>query len=73
MSKCRKQNAGHIHDIEIDNKITESMDKIKYLGTTLTNQNVIHEEIKSQLNSGNAFYYCAESFVFQYAIQEYKD
>jgi hypothetical protein len=28
--------------------------KFKYLETTATSQNVIHEEIKSRLNSGNA-------------------
>jgi len=31
------------------------MAQSKYLGTTLTIQNVIHDEIKSRLNSGNAF------------------
>ena len=30
------------------------VEEFKYLGTTLTNQNSIQEEIKSGLNSGNA-------------------
>jgi uncharacterized protein (UPF0548 family) len=35
------------------------VEKFKYLGMTLTNQNDIHDEIKSRLNSGNAYYYSA--------------
>jgi hypothetical protein len=31
--------------------------KFKYLGTTLTTQNDIHDEIKNRINSGNACYY----------------
>jgi len=30
------------------------MEDLKYLGTTLTNQNSVQEEIKSRLKSGNA-------------------
>jgi hypothetical protein len=32
------------------------VEQFKYLGTTLTNQNSIHEEIKSTLTSSNAYH-----------------
>jgi hypothetical protein len=35
----------------------------KYLGTTLTNQNDIHDEIKSRLNSGSACHYSIQNLL----------
>jgi hypothetical protein len=37
--------------------------KFKYLGATLTDQNDIHDEIKSRLNSGNACYYSVQNLL----------
>jgi len=50
------QNAGRIHKMKIDNSSIERVEEFKYLGTTLTDQNSIQEEIKSRLKSGNACY-----------------
>jgi len=47
MVMSRDQNAGQIHSVRIDNSTFERVEEFKYLGTTLTNQNSIVEEIKS--------------------------
>ena len=39
------------------------MEEFKYLGTTLTHQNSISEEIKSRLRSGNACYHSVQNLV----------
>jgi hypothetical protein len=49
-------NSGQNQNIRIANELFEKVAKFKYLGMTLTNQNDIHDEIKSRLNSGNACY-----------------
>jgi hypothetical protein len=48
MVMSRNQNAGHKHNINIENKSFERVEEFKYLGATLTNRNSIHEEIKSR-------------------------
>jgi hypothetical protein len=37
--------------------------QFKYLGTTVTNQNLIQEEIKRRLNSGNACYHWVQNLL----------
>ena len=46
MVMSRDQNAGRIQSVRIDNSTFEIVEEFKYLGTTLTNQNSIAEEIK---------------------------
>jgi hypothetical protein len=56
MLLSRPQNAGQNHDIKIANRGFENVAEFRYLGTTITNQNLIQEKIKRRLNSGNACY-----------------
>jgi hypothetical protein len=49
-----RKKAGQKHGIKMANRSFEGVAKFIYLGTTLTDQNCMQEEIKSRLNSGNA-------------------
>jgi hypothetical protein len=57
------QKAGQKHCIKIVYRSFEDMAKFRYLGTTLTDQNCMHKEIKSRLNSGNACYHSVQSLL----------
>jgi hypothetical protein len=57
-------NAGRIHNIKNDNTFFERAEELTYLGTNLTNKNSIQEEIKGQLNSGNACYYSVQNLLY---------
>jgi hypothetical protein len=54
MLVSRHQNAVQNHSLATDNKFFENVPKFKHLGTTVTNQNCVREEIKCRLNSGSA-------------------
>jgi len=57
-TKCmvmfRDQNAGRSHSMNTDNSSFGKVEECIYLGTNLTNQNSIQEEIKSRLKTGNS-------------------
>jgi hypothetical protein len=43
---ARFQNASQNHDIKVGNRLFENVSLIKYLGTTVRNQNLIQDQIK---------------------------
>jgi UDP-galactopyranose mutase len=47
----------------MNNSTLERVEEFKYLGTTLTNQNAIREEIENRLRSGNACYYSVQNLL----------
>jgi hypothetical protein len=48
------QKTGQQYSVKIVNRSFADVAKFRYMGTTLADQNCMHEEIKSRLNSGNA-------------------
>jgi ribosomal protein S2 len=63
VSRCQK--AGQKQSIKLANRSFEDVVKFEYLGTTLTNQNCIREEIKSRLNSRNVCYQSVQIVICQ--------
>jgi hypothetical protein len=48
---------------KLGNESFEKVEYFRYLGTTLTAQNYIHEESKSRLKSGNSCYHSVQSLL----------
>jgi hypothetical protein len=57
------QNARQNHDIKIANRCFKNVTWFRYLVTTVTNQNLIQEEIKRRLNLGNACYHSVQKLL----------
>jgi hypothetical protein len=70
MLLSRHQNVGKIHDIKIANRCFQNVAQFKYLGITLTHQNIIHEEIKRRLNSGNVFYHSVQNLLSSHLLSK---
>jgi hypothetical protein len=60
----RHQNVGQNQDIKSANRSFGNVSQSKYLRATVTNQNLIQEEIKRRLNSGNVCYHSVQNLVF---------
>ena len=63
MNICRHQNVIQNQNIVIANLSFENVEKLKYLGVTITNKNDIREEVKSRINMGNVCYYSIEKIL----------
>jgi hypothetical protein len=63
MLLSRLQNLGQNQDVKLANRSFESVLQFKYLRKTVANQNIIQEEIKRRLNSGNAFYHSVQNIL----------
>jgi hypothetical protein len=57
MLMSRHQGAEKIHKMIIANRSFGNLAHFKYLGTTVTNQNFVHEEINRRSISGKASYH----------------
>jgi MarR-like DNA-binding transcriptional regulator SgrR of sgrS sRNA len=57
------QNADQNRDIKVGNRAFENLSQFKYLGTIVTNQNLIQEEINRRLNSANACYHSIQNLL----------
>jgi hypothetical protein len=63
MLLSRKQNVAQNRDMKIGNRSYETVSQFKYLGTAVTNQNLIQEEIRKRLNFGNACYHSIQNLL----------
>jgi hypothetical protein len=59
----RHQSIGQNQDLKIGNRSFVNVPLLKYLGTRVTNQNLIQEEIRRRLNSSNGCYHSIQNIL----------
>jgi hypothetical protein len=57
------QNEAKNHNSLTDTKSFKTVTHFKYLGTAVTNEDWIHEEIKSKFNMGNIYYHSVHNLL----------
>jgi hypothetical protein len=60
MVMSRDRNAGRDDSVKINSSSIERVEELKYLGTMLTDQNFVQEEIKSRLKLWSACYHSVQ-------------
>jgi hypothetical protein len=68
MIMSRHPDSEQNQNIRIANESFENVAKFKYLRTILTNQNDIHYDINSRLNSGTACYHSVQNLLSSHLI-----
>jgi hypothetical protein len=63
MLLSRHHNLGKNLHITIANRLFENMSHFKYLESTLTTQNLIHEKIQRRIDSGNVCYHSVQNLL----------
>jgi hypothetical protein len=63
------QNAGQNHDVNIGNRWFENVAQFRYVGMMM-NENLIQEEIKRRLNSGNACYHSGQNLLSSHLLSK---
>jgi hypothetical protein len=63
MVMSRDRNAGRDDSVKIDNSSIETVEEFKYLGTMLTDQYSVQEEIRSRFKLGSACYHSVQNLL----------
>ena len=63
MVLSRNHKTGRSHNVQIDNSSFERVEGFKYLGTSLSNENSVKDEIKGTLKPRNTCYHSVQNLL----------